>query len=79
MKREQPIIPWVPSRQRKITCVECQPAPDTTNNLLAIAFGMLIVMLVVGGSLWMTHLNSQRMPMYQIVEMQRWRLATSQC
>jgi hypothetical protein len=47
--------------------------------LLAIAFGMLIVMLVVGGSLWMTHLNSQRMPMYQIVQMQRWRLATSQC
>ena len=26
--------------------------PDNTNNVLALAFGMLIVTLVVGGSLW---------------------------
>ena len=32
--------------------------PDNTNNVLALAFGMLIVTLVVGGSLWiMTNLN----------------------
>ncbi|WP_428970220.1 cytochrome o ubiquinol oxidase subunit IV [Sphingomonas sp. Xoc002] len=32
--------------------------PDNTNNVLALAFGVLIVLLVVGGSVWvMTHLN----------------------
>jgi cytochrome o ubiquinol oxidase subunit IV len=32
--------------------------PDNTNNVLALAFGMLIVALVVGGSLWiMANLN----------------------
>lgn len=33
--------------------------PDNTNNLLAVAFGVLIVGLVVAGSLWiMAHLNA---------------------
>jgi cytochrome o ubiquinol oxidase operon protein cyoD len=37
--------------------------PDNTNNVLALAFGMLIVLLVVGGSLWiMTDLNDAMMP-----------------
>lgn len=37
-------------------------APDNTNNALALAFGVLIVALVVGGSLWiMSHLNSRMM------------------
>ena len=32
--------------------------PDNTNNVMALAFGVLIVMLLFGGSLWiMTHLN----------------------
>lgn len=32
--------------------------PDDTNNVLALAFGILIVILVVAGSLWiMTDLN----------------------
>jgi cytochrome o ubiquinol oxidase operon protein cyoD len=32
--------------------------PDSTNNVLAVAFGVLIVFLVVAGSLWiMTDLN----------------------
>jgi cytochrome o ubiquinol oxidase operon protein cyoD len=32
--------------------------PDNTNNVLALAFGLLIVTLVVAGSLWiMAHLN----------------------
>jgi cytochrome o ubiquinol oxidase operon protein cyoD len=49
-----------------------QPAPDYTNSVLALAFGVLIVALVVGGSLWiMTHLNTRPMAMYQIVQMQR--------
>jgi cytochrome o ubiquinol oxidase operon protein cyoD len=38
-------------------------APDNTNNVLALAFGVLIVMLVIVGSLWiMDHLNSRLMP-----------------
>jgi cytochrome o ubiquinol oxidase operon protein cyoD len=37
--------------------------PDNTNNVLALAFGILIVTLVVVGSLWiMTNLNSNMMP-----------------
>ncbi|MDR6789303.1 cytochrome o ubiquinol oxidase operon protein cyoD [Sphingomonas sp. BE138] len=32
--------------------------PDNTNNVIALAFGVLIVLLVVVGSVWvMTHLN----------------------
>ena len=38
-------------------------APDNANNILALAFGTLIMILVVGGSLWiMTHLNANMMP-----------------
>ena len=34
--------------------------PDSVNNVMALAFGLLIVMLLVFGSLWiMTHLESQ--------------------
>jgi cytochrome o ubiquinol oxidase operon protein cyoD len=37
--------------------------PDNTNNVLALAFGVLIVALVVGGSLWiMGDLNASMMP-----------------
>jgi cytochrome o ubiquinol oxidase operon protein cyoD len=46
--------------------------PDSTNNALALAFGLLIVFLVVGGSLWiMSHLNQNRPLMDQIMQMQR--------
>ena len=46
--------------------------PDNTNNVLALAFGVLIVVLVIGGSLWiMAHLNHNMMPMDQIMQMQR--------
>jgi cytochrome o ubiquinol oxidase operon protein cyoD len=46
--------------------------PDSTNNVMALAFGVLIVFLLVGGSLWvMTHLNHNMMPMDQIMKMQR--------
>jgi cytochrome o ubiquinol oxidase operon protein cyoD len=38
--------------------------PDNTNNVLALAFGVLIVFLVVVGSLWiMANLNHQMAPM----------------
>ena len=37
-------------------------APDNTNNALALAFGVLIVGLVISGSLWiMYHLNTNMM------------------
>jgi cytochrome o ubiquinol oxidase subunit IV len=46
--------------------------PDNTNNVLALAFGLLIVFLVVGGSIWiMHHMNQNMMPMEQIMQMQR--------
>jgi cytochrome o ubiquinol oxidase operon protein cyoD len=46
--------------------------PDNTNNVLALAFGVLIVLLVIGGSLWiMANLNHNMMSMDQIMQMQR--------
>ncbi|WP_044562361.1 cytochrome o ubiquinol oxidase subunit IV [Azospirillum sp. B4] len=38
--------------------------PDNTNNVLALAFGILIVFLVVAGSLWiMANLSANMMPL----------------
>jgi cytochrome o ubiquinol oxidase operon protein cyoD len=46
--------------------------PDNTNNVLALAFGLLVVFLVVGGSVWiMGHLNQNMLPMDQIMQMHR--------
>ena len=46
--------------------------PDNTNNVLALAFGLLIVFLVIGGSLWiMANLNHNMPAMDQIMQMQR--------
>jgi cytochrome o ubiquinol oxidase operon protein cyoD len=37
---------------------------DDTNNILALAFGVLIVFLVIAGSVWIiAHLNANTMPM----------------
>jgi cytochrome o ubiquinol oxidase subunit IV len=39
--------------------------PDSTNNILALAFGVLIVFLVITGSVWIiANLNSNMMPMF---------------
>jgi cytochrome o ubiquinol oxidase operon protein cyoD len=47
-------------------------APDSTNNILALAFGVFIVGLVVFGSMIiMGNLNSNMMPMDQLMQMQR--------
>ena len=47
-------------------------APDNTNNVLALAFGVLIVALIVAGTLWiMAHLNHNMMPMEALQRMQR--------
>ena len=46
--------------------------PDNTNNVLALAFGVLIVFLVIVGSLWiMAHMSHNMMPMDQTMQMQR--------
>ena len=46
--------------------------PDNVNNLMALAFGLLIVMLLVFGSLWiMLHLDHNVMPMERLMQMQR--------
>ena len=46
--------------------------PDNTNNVLALAFGVLIVSLVVIGSLWiMANLNDAMMPPAELMRMQR--------
>jgi cytochrome o ubiquinol oxidase operon protein cyoD len=46
--------------------------PDNTNNVLALAFGVLVVFLIVAGSIWiMHHLDQNLMPMSpeQIMQM----------
>lgn len=44
---------------------------DNTNNVLALAFGVLIVFIIMGGSLWiMDNLNRNMMPMDQMMQMQ---------
>lgn len=46
--------------------------PENTNNVMALAFGVLIVILVLGGSLWiMGHLDHNMMPIDQMMKMQR--------
>jgi cytochrome o ubiquinol oxidase subunit IV len=46
--------------------------PDNTNNILALAFGVLIVFLLIVGTTWiMYHMNHNMMPMERIMEMQR--------
>jgi cytochrome o ubiquinol oxidase operon protein cyoD len=45
--------------------------PDNTNNVLALAFGVLVVALTVVGSIWiMHHLTQNMMPMDQLMQMQ---------
>jgi cytochrome o ubiquinol oxidase operon protein cyoD len=43
---------------------------DSSNNVLAVAFGVLIVFLVVAGSLWiMSDLNTSMMPATEMMNM----------
>jgi cytochrome o ubiquinol oxidase operon protein cyoD len=45
-------------------------APDNTNNVLALAFGVLIVFLVMVGSLWiMASLNQNLMPSPELMNL----------
>jgi cytochrome o ubiquinol oxidase operon protein cyoD len=46
--------------------------PDNVNNVMALAFGVLIVLLLLAGSLWiMANMNHNMMPMDRIMQMQR--------
>lgn len=47
-------------------------SPDNLNNAMALAFGILIVFLLIGGSIFiMSNLNHNMLPMDQIMRMQR--------
>ena len=44
--------------------------PDNVNNVMALAFGVLIVFLLIAGSLWiMAHLNQNMLPIHGVIEM----------
>ena len=46
--------------------------PDNTNNVLALAFGVLVVFLIVAGSIWiMNHMAHNMLPMDQLRQMRR--------
>ena len=46
--------------------------PDSVNNVMALAFGVLVVIFLIAGSLWiMANLNHNMLPMERIIEMQR--------
>jgi len=46
--------------------------PDNANNVLALAFGVLIVCLIMFGSLWvMGHMNHSMATMNELMQMQR--------
>jgi cytochrome o ubiquinol oxidase operon protein cyoD len=45
---------------------------DSINNVMALAFGVLIVILLIAGSLWiMGHLDHNMVPMDRVMQMQR--------
>jgi len=45
--------------------------PDNTNNVLALAFGVLIVFLVMIGTIWiMTHMDANMMPDPELMNLQ---------
>ena len=45
--------------------------PDNTNNVLALAFGVLIVFLVMIGTIWiMAHMNANMMPGPDLMNLQ---------
>ncbi len=46
--------------------------PDNTNNVMALAFGVLIVLVLMVGTIWvMTTMNYNMMPRDQMMHMQR--------
>jgi cytochrome o ubiquinol oxidase operon protein cyoD len=65
-----PRHPARPCRARHRPVLHITTGPDNTNNVLALAFGVLIVILVVAGSLWiMTNLNDSMMPSAELMNL----------
>src|SRR5260370_615184 len=49
---------------RLVFFLQLGSGPDNTNNILALAFGILIVFLVIAGSMWIiSNLNANMAPM----------------
>ena len=52
--------------------IHLNSGPDSTNNVLALAFGLLIVLLLIAGSLFIVeNLNHNMLPMNEVMKMQR--------
>ena len=46
--------------------------PDSMNNVMALAFGVVVVCVLIVGSVWiMTNLNQNMIPMERLMPMQR--------
>ena len=46
--------------------------PDSMNNVMALAFGIFVVFVLIVGSVWiMTNLNDNMIPMERLMQMQR--------
>ena len=46
--------------------------PDSVNNVMALAFGVFVVFVLIVGSVWiMTNLNDNMIPMERLMQMQR--------
>jgi cytochrome o ubiquinol oxidase operon protein cyoD len=67
-----PSIPVAQMGVHLVFFLHITTGPDNTNNVMALAFGVLIVILLMTGSLWiMANLNHNMMPMDQLMRMQR--------
>ncbi len=46
--------------------------PDSVNNVMALAFGVFVVFVLIVGSVWiMSHLDHNMIPMERLMQMQR--------
>ena len=46
--------------------------PDSVNNVMALTFGVFVVLVLIVGSVWiMTNLNQNMIPMERLMQMQR--------
>ncbi len=58
------VLAFAPTGVHLVFFLHLGSGPDSTNNILALAFGVLIVFLVIAGSVWIiANLNSNMMPM----------------
>jgi hypothetical protein len=72
----RPLWPLCPLRVASLSALPAASpsrfttGPDNTNNVLALAFGVLIVTILVAGSLWiMANLNNNMMPSPELMDL----------